>query len=80
MQLILALPFTFERYGSTFFYKDMGDADWRRFEKLLDMSDDELTASCDEWLTHEEPFGGEDTDEEGEEDEQYCSQEPTVKS
>ena len=23
------------------FYKNMGDADWKRFEQLLDMSDDE---------------------------------------
>ena len=64
-----------ERYGSTYFYKEMGEADWKRFEQLLDMSDEELTARCDEWLTHEELGydGGDGTDgeaEEGEEDEE----------
>ena len=58
-----------ERYGSTYFYKNKGDADWKRFEQLLDMNDDELTARCDEWLTHEELgyAGGDGTDEETEE-------------
>ena len=64
-----------ERYGSTYFYKEMGEADWKRFEQLLDMSDEELTARCDEWLTHEELGydGADGTDgeaEEGEEDEE----------
>ena len=61
-----------ERYGRAYFHKGMGDADWKRFEQFLEMSDDELTARCDEWLTHEEPGydGGEDTDEEGVEDEE----------
>ena len=60
-----------ERYGSTYFYKNMGDADWKRFEQLLDMNDDELTARCDEWLTHEELgyAGGDGTYEEAEEQE-----------
>ena len=31
----------------------MGDADCKRFEQLLDMSENELTARGDEWLTGE---------------------------
>ena len=55
----------------------MGDADWKRFERLLDMSDNELTARGDEWLTRENRGydGGDGTDDaaeeqEGEEDEE----------
>ena len=36
------------KYGHTYFYKDMGDDDWRRIEQLLDLSDHELVAHCDE--------------------------------
>ena len=55
----------------------MGDADWKRFERLLDMSDNELTARGDEWLTREnrgydEGDGTDDAaeEQEGEEDEE----------
>ena len=55
--------------GETYFYKDGGDDDWRRIEQLLDLSDDELVAHCDEWLTQEvEDCGEEDEEEEGAED------------
>ena len=52
------------RYGNTYFHKDMGDEDWKRLEQLLDMSDDEMVARCDEWLTHEEYVEGDGTDDE----------------
>ena len=58
-----------DRYGSTYFYKNMGDGDWKRFEQFRDMSEDEMEAHCDEWLTHEELgyVEGDSTDDEAEE-------------
>ena len=38
-------------------------------QKYLDMSDDEMVARCDEWLTHEEYVEGDGTDDEAGEEE-----------
>ena len=51
------------KYGHTYFYKDMDDDDWRRIEQLLDLSDDELVAHCDEWLAQEVEDCGEEDEE-----------------
>ena len=68
-----------DRYGSTYFYKEMGDADWKRLEQLLDMSDKEMEVRCDEWLTHEELdyFEGDSTEagEDNEDDEDEGAEE-----
>ena len=66
------------KYGDTYFYEDRGDDDWKRIEQLLDLSDDELVARCDEWLTQEvEDCGEEDfsAEEVGKQDEEEDAEE-----
>ena len=66
-----------DRYGSTFFW-GLGDADFERFELLLDMSNNEMEAhSDDEWLTHAELgyWEAEEAEEDNEDDEMKNVQE-----